>query len=113
MLVNQANLWYNGQFTPEVLEPNILYVDIINTNRASWFSQTEQGRQQGRLAGTCTAHYTDLKPQATNGTTLNRGTTITIIAFKELVQSKAQILSPRLMVKTFTRAIRYYHRDLT
>lgn len=111
MLVNQANLWYNGQFTSEVLEPNILYVDIINANCTSWFSQTEQGRQQGRLASTCTAHYTDLKPQATNGTTLNRGTKITIIALKELVQSKAQTLSPRLIVKTFTRDIRHYHLD--
>ena len=41
----EADLWDDRQFTPQVFQSYLLYVDTINIYNTGWFCQAKQGRQ--------------------------------------------------------------------
>jgi len=38
----EADLWDDRQFTPQVFQPYLLYVDTIDIYSSGWFCQAEQ-----------------------------------------------------------------------
>ena len=60
-IVQCANLWNNGDFGPEVVEPEFTDVDAVDVDGSfRRFNDAEQSEGQGRLPGARSTYDTDL-----------------------------------------------------
>ena len=58
---HRGYLRYDGDVSSELMKTHILCVQTINLNQTKWLCQSEESRDEGRLACSCPTNNTNLK----------------------------------------------------